>query len=543
MTSLHGGRIVAKALAAERVSHVFTLCGGHIQAIYDGCIDEGIRVVDVRHEQSAGHAADGWARVTGQPGVALVTAGPGVTDVVTAVANAQRAGVPMIVIGGQGPLAFRGMGSLQEMNHVGLMATVTKWSDSIPETRRIPEYLARAFRVATTGVPGPVFLEIPLDVLMNEADAEFPTGYRTTAAPAGDPAALERACQLLATAERPMAIVGSQLWWSARKSALHGLVDRVPMPVFLNGMGRGALAPDHPCLFARTRRDALRESDLVLIFGTPIDFRLSYGQAHVFSPTAKLIHVDLDPTLLGQNRHVDEGIVGDTGLVLEALARGTPDRRDALAPWLAHLRTSEDAKRAAMGAGLTSDATPIDPLRLCAEMARFVDEHTIVVGDGGDIVGTGVYVLPVHAQGHWLDPGPLGTLGVGPAFAMAAKLARPSARVLVLFGDGSFGLNGMEYEAAARQGIPFVGVVGNDAAWMQIRRGQAMLYGEDRAVATSLDHTRYDLMVEALGGHGEWVEDPEQIAPAIQRALDSGKPALVNVKIGHSDFRSASISV
>lgn len=538
-----GGHLVAKTLKAEGVSHVFTLCGGHIQAIYDGCLDEGIRVVDVRHEQSAGHAADGWARVTGEPGVALVTAGPGVTDVVTGVANAYRAGVPMIVLGGQGPLHYKGMGSLQEMDHVGLMASITKWSDTIPETRRIPDYLAKAYRIATTGVPGPVFLEVPIDVLMGDADAPIPTGYRTTSRPAGDPATIERVAALLRDCERPMAIVGSQLWWSSRKDAFQQFLARAPMPTYLNGMGRGALPPGHPCLFTQSRKFSLAAADVILIFGTPIDFRLSYGADHVFAPDAKLVQIDLDGSIIGQNRHVAEGIVGDTGLVFAALADALPAKGKDRSAWLASVRAEEDRKLARILASRDSSSVPIDPIRMCAELAKFVDEDAIVIGDGGDIVGTGAYVIQVHKQGHWLDPGPLGTLGVGPAFAMAAKLAKPRSRVFVLYGDGSFGLNGMEFEAAARQGIPFVGVIGNDAAWMQIRRGQVQLYGEERSVATALDYTRYDKMVEALGGYGEWVVEPGQIAPAIQRALDSGRPALVNVKIGQSDFRAGALSV
>ncbi len=263
---MHGGRIVARAIKAEGIDHVFTLCGGHIQNIYDGCLDEGIRVVDVRHEQTAGHAADGWARVTGKPGVALVTAGPGVTDCVTAVANAQRAGVPMVVIGGAGPLANKHMGSLQDMDHVELMRPITKWAASVTEARRLEEFMTIAFRIATTGVPGPVFLEMPLDILMSfGSDDQLvrPTQYRTEHPPAPDPLAIEEAAKLLDSAARPMAIVGSQLRWSRDREALSRFAKRYALPVFVNGMARGALAWDHPCFFSRSRRAALGQADVV----------------------------------------------------------------------------------------------------------------------------------------------------------------------------------------------------------------------------------------------------------------------------------------
>ncbi len=541
MPHVHGGALVANALAAEGVSHVFTLCGGHIQHIYDGCLDRGIRVVDVRHEQTAGHAAEGWARVTGRPGVALVTAGPGVTDAVTAAANAQRGGAPMILIGGQGPRFFSGMGSLQEMDHVTLLRSVTKWSATVPETRRIPDFLAMAFRRATTGVPGPVFLEMPLDVLMGMEDTDgvpTPRDYRTANVPGGDPAAILAAADLLSRAERPVAIVGTQWWWSPYRDAIHDFLAAYDLPVFLNGGARGAVRPDDPRFFRLCRAKAVASADVVVVFGTPWDFRLNYGQE--VAPDAKVVQVDLDPDVIGHNRGAQVGLPGDSGLVMKQLAEA--GRRSGPA-WLARLREWEGQRAEKMRAELESDAVPINPLRFSRELAAAMPRDATVVCDGGDIVGTAAKVVDVWEPGHWMDPGPLGTLGVGPAFAMAARLARPESPVFVIYGDGSFGLHGMEYEAAARQGIPFVGVMGNDAGWTQIRRGQVQLFGAERAPATALAYTRYDRMVEALGGHGEWVERPEDIRPAIDRALASGKPALVNVKVGVSSFREGAISV
>jgi acetolactate synthase-1/2/3 large subunit len=549
MGYMHGGKVVARALHNERVPFVFTLCGGHVMSIYDGCLDEGIRVIDTRHEQTAGHAADGWARVTGQPGVAFVTAGPGLTDAVTAVASAHRAQVPMILIGGQGPRVFVDMGSLQDMNHVDLMRPITKWAASVPTAKRLGEYVATAFRKATTNVPGPVFLEMPLDLLFEQVDeneAVFPTQYRTDAGIAGDPRAVERAFALLKSAERPMAIVGSQYWWSKRREAYPKFVDTFGIPIYVNGAARGSLPPGHPYFFQQTRKEALKGADVILIFGTPLDFRIGYGRETHISPKAKLIHVDLDGNEPGRNRGCEVGIIGDTGLVMEQLtelAESEGYSKALVQGWIRELRGREDEKWQKMQPGMTSDADPIDPLRACKEIDSIVDDDTIIVGDGGDFVGTAAYTVRPRRPGQWLDPGPLGTLGVGPGYAMAAKLARPNSNVIILYGDGAFGLHAMEFEAMVRQKINVVGIVGNDAGWSQILRGQEQLYGPDRTPATKLVHTRYDRVVEALGGHGENVEKAADIRPALERALAAGKPALVNIKLGRSDFRKDAVSV
>jgi len=546
----HGGRLVAEALSREGVTHLFTLCGGHIQNIYDGCLDVGIRVVDVRHEQTAGHAADGWARVTGQPGVVAVTAGPGVTDVVTALANAQRAGVPLVCIGGAGPSQLTDRGSLQDMNHLDLIKSITKASYRVLQTERVAEYISTAFRVALSSVPGPVYLEMPIDVLMGFADVEDfadPKTSRTAAQPAPDPTEFARAVEILSKAERPVAIIGGQLHWSRDQKALLDLLDWFPMPTFVNGMARGALPPNHPCLFTRARRAALGAADVVLMCGTPFDFRVDYGRAPTWLPETKVIKVDRDATTLGHNRGVDVGLVADTGLVLRALVEALPHSADHHAEWTATVRLSEDASRAKMAKEMVIDSDPPNPLRVCAELDKYVDDDTIVIGDGGDFVATAAYVLKVRRPGLWMDPGPLGTLGVGPGYAMAAKLARPNARVIVVYGDGAFGLHAMELEAMARQGIAVMCLIGNDAGWTQIRRGQVEFFGEERAVATGLAYTRYEEVARALGCHGEWVETTAELGPALERAFHATdvlhKPAVVNVKIASSEFRKGSISV
>jgi acetolactate synthase-1/2/3 large subunit len=541
MTQVHGGRLVSKALLRHGTTHLFTLCGGHIQAIYDGCLDDGIRVVDVRHEQTAGHAADGYARVTGRPGVCAVTAGPGVTDTVTAVANAQRGGIPMVVIGGAGPRALADMGSLQDMNHVELMRPITKWSVSVPSTDRIQEYIDAAFRIAQAGVPGPVFLEMPLDLLMNWADDAAPatSPLAFPPRPGGDPALVARAAEMLRDAERPMFIVGSQLRWSPKREALRAIADAVEAPFYLNGMARGGLPYEHPNLMTRSRKFALGNTDLCLVFGTPFDFRLDYGRA--INPNAKVIQIDLDGNELGRNRKVDVTIDGDSGVVLDQLLTAVKGKKST--GWLPTVRAAEDKSRAKMLAEIESDASPPNPLRVCSELGKRLKKNDIVIGDGGDFVATAAYVLKMEWPQMWMDPGPLGTLGVGPGYAMAAKLARPDANVVLVYGDGSFGFHAMEFEAMVRQGIPIISVIGNDAAWTQIRRGQVELYGADRSPATSLSYTRYEKVVEALGGFGAYVERAEDIGPALDAAFASGLPSCVNVKIATSDFRKGSISV
>lgn len=549
MGMINGGHIVARALKAEGVDHLFTLCGGHIQTIYDGCVEQGIRVVDTRHEQSAAHAADGWSKVTGRPGVAAVTAGPGVTDAVTAVANAYRAQVPMILIGGQGArmtstMGGQDRGSLQEMNHVDLMKPITKWAVSVAETRRLQEFVQSAFRVATTGVPGPVFLEMPIDILFGsceESQIISYEGYRTQASPAGDPGYLDKAADLIAKSKNPVLVLGSQWRWSSKKEALSQFLETAPMPAFLNGMARGALPSNHPSFFAQCRREALGAADLVLVMGTPLDFRLKYGRA--IRPEAKLIQVDLEGGEIGRNRKVDLGIVGDTGLVLAELSQKLSGRAPQTAAWLREVAGFEEKRLEPMLEEMNNPSDPINPLYLCNRLNRFIDDKTIVVGDGGDFVATAAYVLKVQGAGSWMDPGPLGTLGVGPGYAMAAKLAKPDHRVILVSGDGSFGLNGFEFESMVRQGINVTCVIGNDAAWTQIRRGQVQMYGEKRSVATKLAFTRYDLVAQGMGAYGEHVTKAKALDSALDRAFSNDRATVVNVEIGESEFRKKSVSI
>jgi len=531
MALVDGGDLVARCLKQEGVDVIFTLCGGHVQAIYDACIDENIRVIDVRHEQAAGHAAEGWSRATRKCGVAVVTAGPGVTDVVTAVANAYQNRSPMLVIGGRSPLADFEKGALQEMDQVEFLRPLTKWARCLYDTKRIPEYMAMAFRHALSGRYGPVFLEMPADILfrrVEENEVTFPSSYRPQGRIQADASVVRRAAQLLASAQQPLVMAGSLVYWSAAHDRLRQLIERIQAPVYLNAMARGSLPQDHPLFFSRTRRGALARADVILIIGTPLDFRLAYGKP--FNPQAKIIQVDIDPTELGRNRDIDVCVEGDAGAVLEQLLAELGDARPDHDGWLNTLREEEEKTLATRQEFLNSNAVPIHPLRLCKEMAAFVDENTIVIGDGGDIVNLAAQVLPINHPGQWYDPGPMGTLGVGTGFAMAVKTALPEKTILMVNGDGTFGLNGFEFDTFVRFDLPVVSVVGNDRQWGQIAVGQRMMYGRDRAIASVLrDNARYDKVVEGLGGHGEFVERPQDIRPALERAFASGKPACVNV--------------
>jgi acetolactate synthase-1/2/3 large subunit len=531
----HGGSLAARALKDAGVGAIFTLTGGHIMPILDGALDEDIPVIDVRHEQAAVHAADAYSRLNpGRIGCAVLTAGPGVTDGVTGIANAWRANSPILVIGGQGPFSNLRRGSLQEMDHVGMIRPISKWADACYQTDRIPEYIEMAVRTAVSGVPGPAFLEIPMDVLMAPAsldDTRFPTIRAMPPTVHPDPADLQATLDVLATAERPVLLGGTGVKWSRGGAALARFAEATRIPVYLNGMGRGMLRADHPQFFNRTRRQAMKECDVFVLVGSPLDFRLRFGAS--VPADARIVQFDMDATLIGQNRSADVGVVGNIGAALEQLT----DLLEAsglsldFGEWSDGLRADEDAAAAALESQLTSDESPVDPLRFAAEIRDFIDEDTILIGDGGDIVAQASKVVPVLRENCWMDPGPLGTLGVGMPFALAAQHSFPDRRVLIIYGDGAFGLNGFEYDTAVRFGLPIVGIVGNDAAWGQMLRPQVGIYGADRKVAVDLAPTRYDLVVEALGGHGEYCERPDEIRPALERAFASGKPALVNVMI------------
>ncbi|MBA0128325.1 acetolactate synthase [Haloechinothrix sp. YIM 98757] len=534
---ISGGHLVAKALKAEGVEVIFTLCGGHIIDIYDGCVDEGIDVIDVRHEQVAAHAADAYARVTGKPGCAVVTAGPGTTDAITGVANAWRAESPMLLIGGQGALTQHKMGSLQDLPHVDIMTPITKFAATVSSTERAADLVSMAFREAYAGAPGPSFLEIPRDVLDARVPAEkarIPAAgkYRASTRSIGDPDSVERLAELVAEAEKPCVLLGSQVWTCRATDAAVEFVRELDIPAFMNGAGRGTLPPDDPHHLQLARRYAFGNADLIIVVGTPFDFRMGYGKR--LSEEATVVQIDLDYRTVGKNRDIDLGIVGDAGRVLSAVTEQAGKRFDSTSParqaWLEELRAVENQAYEKRLPRQLSEAKPIDPYRLVHEINEFLTEDSIYVGDGGDIVTFSGQVVQPKAPGHWLDPGALGTLGVGVPFIMATKYANPEKEVVCLFGDGAFSLTGWDFETLVRFDLPFVGIVGNNSSMNQIRYGQIQHYGEDRGrVGNTLGDVSFGDFARMLGGYGEDVTDPAEIRPALERARQSGLPSLINV--------------
>jgi acetolactate synthase-1/2/3 large subunit len=524
--SANSGELVALALKRAGASHLFTLNGGHIWPILTGAAEHGIRVVDVRHEQTAAFAAEGWAKVTRQCGVASVTAGPGVTNVVTALAQAHSGDSPMLVVGGRAPMARWGMGSLQEMDHVEVVRSLTKLAITLGSAEDAYRLTSECMRTALSHRTGPVFMDVPLDVFFGAADMPEATEHLTVDVGAPpDPDLVSRAAQLIRAAERPAVIAGGGVWWAHAEDELRELVEAAHLPATVNGMARGVLPPGHPEFFGRARGPALGEADLILVIGAQLDFRLNFGQPPVFAEDARIIYLDVD----GHRKHraAEVSIFGDLKAGLAALAAasaGTPARPE----WLARLRQAEAASRRRDETMTASDSSPVHPARLISEVDGFMDPDAIAVGDGGDFVSFAGRLIERQKPGLWIDPGPFGALGSGPGYAMAAKLAHPDRQVIVLSGDGAFGFSAIEFDTMVRHRIPVVCVVGNNGIWALEKHPMQSLLGV--SIATDLGpSTRYDKLVESLGGHGELVERPEGIRPALERAFKSGLPACINV--------------
>ncbi|HTC23151.1 MAG TPA: acetolactate synthase, partial [Gemmatimonadales bacterium] len=527
MDSANTGELVALALKRAGVSHLFTLNGGHIWPILTGATEHGIRIIDVRHEQSAAFAAEGWAKVTRQVGVAAVTAGPGVTNAATALAQAQSGDSPMFVIGGRAPAARWGMGSLQEMDHIEVVRSLTKKAVTLESAEEAYGLAAECMRTALSRRTGPTFMDVPLDTFMlGAADLPEATEHLTAdLGPPPDPDLVQQAAQLIREAERPAVIAGGTVWWAHAEADLKDLVETAHLPLTVNGMARGALPRGHPLFVQRARGPALGEADLIVVIGALLDFRLNYGQPPVFAEEARLIYIDADA--YRKPRAAEVAIYGDVKAALGALAaavRGTPER----SAWLAKLREADAASRRRDEAMTRADSSPVHPARLIAEVDAFCDEDAIVIGDGGDFVSFAGRLIERARPGLWIDPGPFGALGSGPGYALAAKLAHPDRQVLLLSGDGAFGFSAMEFDTMVRHDIPVVCVVGNNGIWALEKHPMLSMLGV--SVAADLgDRTRYDKVVEALGGYGEMVDRPEEIRPALERAFKSGLPACINV--------------
>ena len=521
----HGGRLAAKALRSRGVTHLFTLSGGHLFSLYDGCREEGIAVIDVRHEQAAAFAAEGWAKATRTPGVCALTAGPGVTNGMSAIASARSNGTPIVVLGGRAPELRWGSGSLQEIDHLPFVSPLTKAAETVKETALIAEATARAFDVAGAAPTGPAFLDYPLDIVFMEGDADVPPPAATGEATPAE--GVEEAADLLRAAERPAIMAGTGLYWGRGEGPMQRLAEAGGIPVYLNGMGRGCLPADHELAFSRTRGSALKEADIVVVVGVPLDFRLGFGAA--IGEEAKLVRVDVEPNRLERNRAADVDLVGDVGATLTALAEacspGGGGRTDA---WLERLRADEAEKRAAEAGDRSDPRGPLHPMRLYAELEDVLDRDAIVIGDGGDFVSYAGRVIDTHEPGTWMDPGPYGCLGAGPGQAIGAACAHPGRQICLLLGDGAFGFSGLEFDTMVRHGLPIVGVMGNNGIWALEKHPMEYLYGYSLA-ADLQPETPYHQVVEALGGHGELVREPDELRPALERAFASGKPALVNV--------------
>ena len=528
--TLHGGRLVARRLKAHGVTKLFTLSGGHLFSIYDGCRTEGIDLVDVRHEQTAAFAAEGWAKVTREPGVAALTAGPGVTNGMSALASAQQNHSPIVVLGGRAP-AFRwGQGSLQEVDHVPFVRPLVKYAGTPSATAEIPGMLDEAFAAALTPHSGPAFLDFPLDHVFMEApagdeDDDAGAAARARGAATADPAALDRAAALLRDAERPVIMAGTDLYWGRGEDALLALAEALGIPVFLNGLGRGCVPADHRLAFARARSTALKGADVALVVGVPMDFRLGFGAS--FGEETEIVVADVAEPARAHPRPVAAVLYGDLTHTLEALREGAAGATDT-AGWVAELRRVEDDKLAGEAELLADDRAPLHPMRVFAGLAEVLDRDAIVIVDAGDFGSYAGRMVPSYAPGCWLDPGPYGCLGSGPGYALAAKLARPDRQVVLLLGDGAFGFSGMEFDTLARHGVGVVAVMGNNGIWALEKHPMEFLYGYS-VVADLRPETRYDEVVRALGGHGELVREPGELRGALDRALAAGGPALVNV--------------
>ncbi len=526
-TQRHGGHLIARRLRAHGVSKLFTLSGGHLFSIYDGCRAEGIDIVDVRHESCAAFAAEGWAKVTRTPGVAALTAGPGVTNGLSAIASAKQSNSPMLVLGGRAPAMRWGQGSLQEIDHVPFVAPLTKLAATAQSTAEIAPLIDEALACAMRPHGGPTFLDFPLDYVFMEAEevaseARLP---RPGAQPGADGDAIERAAAVLAGAQRPVIMAGTNLYWDHGEDALLELAQTLRIPVFLNGLARGCVPADHELFHSRARGMGLSGADVALVIGVPMDFRLGFGSA--FGEDTEIIVIDAAEPGRAHPRAVTAELYGGLPATLSTLREAVGEALSTSA-WLGDLQTEEAAKREAERAEREDGRGPLHPLRLYAELSAMLDRDAIVIGDGGDFVSYAGRVIDTYQPGCWLDPGPFGCLGTGPGYALAAKLAHPDRQVVLLLGDGAFGFSGMEYDTLARHGVNVVGVMGNNGIWGLEKHPMEFLYGY--SVAADLrPGTRYDQVVEALGGHGELVERPEDLRPALERSLSCGRPALVNV--------------
>ena len=556
MPNLNGGHLFIRCLKQEGVKRVFTIVGDTILPLVDAAADEGIEFIDTRHEGAAMHMADGYARITGEPAVAMFTGGPGFSNAISGLPAIYTSESPVIFVAGCAELPEKGMTTFQEVDQVSMAAPVTKGSWLIHDRKRIPEYVATAFRTAMSGRPGPVHLTLPIDIQDQPISEEelppyLPQEYRNMGRAQGDPALIQEAAALLRQAQRPVIIVGNPARYTATQEQLEALVEATGIPSFTVEQARGMLDDEHPLCFgyadgalnAAARR--FREADVVLLLGKRLDHRYRYGQ--IFGPEAKLIQADPAPAEIGRNRGVAVGLLGDLGAITEQLTaaagpagRGQSSKAD-ISAWVSQLSQDRETWLDELRSAATGEE-PMHPLDVFTGIEHLIDEDTFIILDGGDYVQWGRSYFSARKPGRFLRLGPLGHLGGGIPYGMAAKLAHPESKVLVFCGDGSFGFYPMEYDTCIRHNLPITTVMGNDATWGIDKTFQVAYYG--RAVGTDLRFIRYDQVVEAIGGYAEYVEKPAEVAPAVERAINSGRPSLVNVAVrsGASPLAAAMIN-
>ena len=576
---MNGGSIAAQIIKKHGVDHIFTLVGGHIAPILVASKNIGVRVVDVRHEVNAVFAADAWARLKGIPGVAVVTAGPGVTNTITAIRNALMAQSPLVLIGGATATALKGRGSLQDIDQLALMRSNVKWQTTVRRYKDIAPALNKAFRIAREGIPGPVFVELPIDLLYDKAIVsqwyaesapkgnsltawairkylaahvkKIMAGYGNIQIPEPEKISkklisaglIHKIATELSRAKRPLILAGSQVLTHPEKATrIAQALKKIGVPVYLSGMARGLLGENDPIQFKQKRKEALKECDLVILLGVPADFRLNYG-AHI---KARTLHIaaNLDAKDLKKNKRPHVAVHGDPGDLLLQLAEEKATTASQLEPWFSTLREREKLREAEIVKDATKKMGYINPVDFFLKAAPHLSQKTILVADGGDFVGTGAYIVRPGGPLTWLDPGVFGTLGVGAGFALGAKMARPDHDVIILYGDGSSGYSLMEFDTFARHRVPIGAIIGNDACWMQIYRDQKDLLKDD--TACMLEYSDYQKVAQIFGGTGLVISKPAQISGGLKKfkqSMHSKKPTILNVLIGRSEFRKGSISV
>lgn len=536
MAQIRGGELVQKVLKKEGVKYIFGIPGGHIYPMMESCEENGIKFIGVRHEMTAAMMAEGWALATGDFGVCTATAGPGVTNLVTGIANADRNCSPVLCMAGKAKVIEADRNELQDFNQIDLYKSMTKHARSVQETHRIPEYVGRGIAEATTGRPGPVYMEIPRDIMegyVNEEEVEFQKTYRLTNKPMGNPADIEKAAKILDEAQRPVVIAGSGAFYSKAQNELKEFVEKTGIPFFTRNAARGLVPDSHPLFVSigatghPVFAGAIQNADVVLILGTRPGYIM---KRESFPANAKIIRVDIDAAAITDQLDVEVGIVGDVKEVLKQLIAAV--KKNTHQGWVEALANGKTQMVQAVLPLLTSDQKPIHPARLMFEIMQRIDENTVVVIDGGDAATFGNSFLPATGPGQYMGiaNGSFGPLGVGVPYAMAAKLAHPDKKVILLTGDGAFGYGAMEYDTAIRYGIKFTTIILNDSCWGMIKRSEAQRATEEKPfVGLFLRDVRYDQVVEALGGHGEYVTEAAEIGAAIDRAIASDKPAVVNV--------------